>query len=64
MDVGDEAVAAAVAREGNQMFWCYDWVLVADHGRQDSAGTLNGTKRTLKREKAEKRRGKPRQRAR
>ena len=64
MGVGDEAVAAAVAREGSQMVWCCDWVLVADHGRQDSAGILNGTKRTLRQEKAEKRRGKPRQRVR
>jgi len=59
MGVGD--AVAAVVREGSQMFWCCDWVLVADHGRQDSAGTLNGTKRTPRQEKAEKRHGKPRQ---
>ena len=64
MDVGDGAVAAAVAREGSQMIWHCDRVLVADHGQQDSSGTLNGMKRTLRREKAEKRRGKPRQRVR
>ena len=62
--VVDVVAAVAVARERNQAFWRCELVLVACHGRRDSGGTSNDTKRTLRQETAEKHRGKPRQPAR
>ena len=63
--VVDVVVAVvAVVRERNQAFWRCELVLVACHGRRDSGGTSNDTKRTLRQEIAEKHRGKPRQLAR